>query len=73
MSYCEKTIKPKAENSASLGILFIVGGMLAISINDMLIKELSGDYPLHELVFFRSAIGLIFSVFFVRMMEAGVF
>lgn len=58
------------DNNANLGILFIVGGILAISINDMLIKELSGEYPLHELIFFRSAIGLIFSAFFVHM-EGG--
>ena len=57
-------------NSATLGILFVLGGVFAISINDMLIKELSGDYPLHELIFLRSAVGLMFSVFFVRM-EGG--
>ena len=38
-----------SDNNANLGILFLVGGVFAISINDMLIKELSGAYPLHEL------------------------
>lgn len=61
---------PNANQNASLGILFIVGGVLAISVNDMLIKELSGAYPLHELIFLRSAFGLLFSVFLVRM-EGG--
>ena len=63
-------MNPQATNNANLGILFIIGGILAISVNDMLIKELSGDYPLHELIFFRSAIGLAFSVVFVWM-EGG--
>lgn len=48
-----------------LGILFICIGILAISVNDMLIKRLSGGYPLHQMVFTRSAIGLIFTLGFV--------
>lgn len=58
------------DTSASLGILFVLAGILAISINDMLIKELSGAYPLHELVFLRSAIALVFSIFLIQM-EGG--
>ncbi len=52
------------------GIGFILLGMLAISINDMLIKYLSGDYPLHQMVFIRSAIGILFSLLIVRF-EGG--
>ncbi|MFT7595647.1 MAG: S-adenosylmethionine uptake transporter [Paracoccaceae bacterium] len=52
------------------GILFILAGMVAISINDMLIKQMSGGYPLHQIVFTRSAIGLIFSLFLVQF-EGG--
>ena len=59
-----------AENKSGLAILFILFGVLAISVNDMLIKQLSGQYPLHELVFLRSALGLTFSVFLVQM-EGG--
>ncbi|MBP0483789.1 DMT family transporter [Sagittula salina] len=54
----------------ALGILFICVGVIAISVNDLLIKWLSGGYPLHEMVFARSAIGLIFTFGFV-MMEGG--
>lgn len=57
-------------NATTLGVLFIVGGVVAISVNDMLIKALSGAYPLHELVFLRSAIGISFSVLLVQM-EGG--
>ncbi len=59
-----------AQNHATLGILFVTAGILAISINDMLFKQLSGAYPLHELVFLRSALGLIFSLVLVRF-EGG--
>lgn len=37
----------------------MLAGMFLISINDMLIKQLGGAYPLHELVFIRSSIGII--------------
>ena len=59
-----------AQNRAGLAIACIVGGMLCISINDMLIKQLSGGYPLHEIVFARSAIGILFSLILVQM-EGG--
>lgn len=49
----------------ALGILFICLGVIAISVNDLLIKLLSGGYPLHQMVFTRSAIGLIFTFGFV--------
>lgn len=61
---------PNTQNASALGIAFISAGMVAISINDMLIKELSGDYPLHQMVFVRSAIGIIFSLMLVQM-EGG--
>ncbi|MEM9308215.1 MAG: DMT family transporter [Pseudomonadota bacterium] len=48
-----------AENRAGLGITYVLAGILAISLNDALIKELSGDYPLHEIIFIRSALGLL--------------
>lgn len=58
------------QNRVTLGILFVIAGMVAISINDMLIKQLSGSYPLHEIVFLRSGIGIIFSLMMVQM-EGG--
>ncbi|MFK7754761.1 MAG: DMT family transporter [Sedimentitalea sp.] len=55
---------------SSAGIAFVVVGMVAISVNDMLIKQLSGGYPLHQIVFLRSAIGLLFGLSMVQM-EGG--
>lgn len=57
------------QNTAA-GILFVLAGMTAISINDVLIKQLSGGYPLHQMVFIRSAIGILFSLMLVQM-EGG--
>ncbi|RSK38194.1 DMT family transporter [Rhodovulum iodosum] len=45
--------------SARRGIVYILLGMLFISVNDMLIKLLSDRYPLHQMVFARSMIGLV--------------
>jgi S-adenosylmethionine uptake transporter len=53
-----------------MGILLIILGMTCITVNDMMIKLLSGGYPLHQMVFLRSAIGICFSLTFVQM-EGG--
>jgi S-adenosylmethionine uptake transporter len=58
-------------NKSALGIMFILIGMAAISVNDMMIKQLSGGYPLHQIVFTRSIIGLMFSLVLVQI-EGGV-
>lgn len=52
------------------GIVFVLAGVTAISVNDMLIKQLSGGYPLHQMIFVRSLIGLIFMLFLVHF-EGG--
>lgn len=64
----ETTARPAA--NAKLGIGFILLGMLCISVNDMVIKQLSGDYPLHQMIFVRSAIGIAFSLFILQF-EGG--
>lgn len=57
-------------NRSSAGIGFILIGMFSISLNDMMIKQLSGGYPLHQIVFARSGIGILFSLAFVQF-EGG--
>ena len=52
-------------------ILFILLGILAISVNDLLIKQLSGGYPLHQIVFARSGIGILLTLVVVQM-EGGL-
>jgi S-adenosylmethionine uptake transporter len=59
-----------ARNRPSAAIMFILVGMVSISINDMLIKQLSGGYPLHQIVLTRSGIGILFGLALVQM-EGG--
>ncbi|MBY4892354.1 DMT family transporter [Rhodobacteraceae bacterium N5(2021)] len=51
-------------------IALILIGMACISVNDMLIKLLSGGYPLHQMVFIRSVIGIMAASVFVWL-EGG--
>ncbi|MEM9097755.1 MAG: DMT family transporter [Pseudomonadota bacterium] len=60
----------RISDNQSAGIAFILIAMLSISVNDMLIKFLSGDYPLHQMVFVRSLIGIFASCVFLQM-EGG--
>lgn len=53
-----------------MAIAFVIGGILCISVNDLMIKQLSGAYPLHQSVFLRSGIGILFSLVLVQM-EGG--
>lgn len=52
------------------GILLALGGSLVLSVNDLSIKYLSGDYALHQVILTRAFIGLGFLfalIFFVRL------
>ena len=57
-------------SKSGYAILFIVLGMFFISVNDMVIKRFSGEYPLHQMVFLRSAIGLLFTLILIQL-EGG--
>jgi len=61
---------PSPPNNPALGIICIVLGMTAITVNDMLIKLLSDGYPLHQMVFLRSIIAVAFSLGMVQL-EGG--
>ena len=54
-------------NTTLTGILLALGGSLTLSINDVAIKFLSGDYPLHEVILVRATIGLVFLTFLIRL------
>ncbi|WP_299025064.1 DMT family transporter [uncultured Sulfitobacter sp.] len=58
-------------NRAGPAIAFVLFGVLCISLNDMLIKQLSSGYPLHQIVFFRSLIGLLVTLVFLQF-EGGL-
>ncbi len=61
----------RGEGASTRGIAFILVAVFCMSVNDMTIKILSGDYPLHQMVFVRSAIGICFSLAILQA-EGGV-
>ncbi|MGO4125497.1 DMT family transporter [Inquilinus sp. YAF38] len=50
---------PQAKQSAAQGIALYTGGIFLLCIMDAMIKWLSADYPIAQIVFFRASIGLI--------------
>lgn len=57
-------------NRPLAGILFILLGMSAITVNDLLVKLLSEGYALHQIVFIRSFFGIAISLIFLQF-EGG--
>ena len=49
-----------ARRQVILGIGCAIAGSATLSLNDLCIKALSGDYPLHEVILVRGIIGIIF-------------
>ncbi len=58
--------------SAILGPLAAIGASFAFVTNDALMKLQSGSFSLHELVFFRTLIGLIFITAIVMPFDGGI-
>ena len=54
-----------------LGIICVMIGMGTGSLMDTMIKLLSGDYPLHQIVMARSVVAIILTLFIVRL-EGGL-
>jgi S-adenosylmethionine uptake transporter len=53
------------------GVLCIVLGMIVLSLQDSLIKWMSGDYPLHQIVFSRSCIAVLVTAYLAHL-EGGL-
>jgi drug/metabolite transporter (DMT)-like permease len=62
---------PTTARSNLLGALCAIAGVFCFSLNDMAIKFLSGGYALHQVVLFRSAIGLILFCVIIMPMSGG--
>ena len=54
-----------------LGIACVVGAITLFILQDAVIKWLSGDYPLHEIVLVRAASAIAVTLFMMRL-EGGV-
>ncbi|WP_051248795.1 DMT family transporter [Inquilinus limosus] len=50
---------PTARQSPAQGIALYAGGVFVLCVMDAMIKWLSADYPIAQIVFFRATIGLI--------------
>ena len=46
----------QGNNNNLIGILCVLGGTFALGLQDMIIKLVSGTYPLHEIGFVRSVL-----------------
>ena len=53
------------------GVLCLVFAMVVLSLQDSLIKWMSGDYPLHQIVFIRSCVAILLTVYFAHL-EGGI-
>ena len=57
--------------SVQKAAFYVFLGMLCISINDLFVKQFSKNYPLHEIIFIRSLIAILFTLLLVKS-EGGL-
>ncbi|MDG1008548.1 MAG: EamA family transporter, partial [Amylibacter sp.] len=60
------------ERSAIVGISCALGATVFFSLNDLSIKFLSADYPLHQIVFVRAAVALSITLFVIIPLDGGL-
>ncbi len=60
----------QGNNNNLIGILCVLGGTFALGLQDMIIKLVSGTYPLHEIGFVRSVFAILLTCVFLKM-EGG--
>jgi len=54
------------------GVIWALASVFAFSANDMLIKFLSGDYPLHQIILIRSLVGLAVVIGVILPLSGGI-
>ena len=57
---------------AGRGVTFLVLSLLIFSLQDIAIKWIGGDYPVSEIVLFRSIVALPAALLFVRAIVAQI-
>ena len=55
--------RPAAQNAS--GAAHMLAGVILFSFTDAMVKWLAADYPVHQLVFFRTVFALLPCLFFV--------
>ncbi len=58
-------------DATAIGIAAVLAGVCAMSLNDMLVKFLSGGFPLHQIVAVRAGIGILVTLALIRA-EGGL-
>jgi drug/metabolite transporter (DMT)-like permease len=58
--------------ASTIGMAAAIAASLAFSLNDVGIKFMSGDYPLHQIVLTRASVGLLFTLGFFMRLEGGL-
>lgn len=56
-------------SSSGFGILCLIAGIAVFSVQDLILKGLSGDYPLHQAMVLRSLTALPFLIAIVRVFD----
>jgi S-adenosylmethionine uptake transporter len=59
------------QNTAQTGILFVLVGVFLFSVQDLLVKAISGSYAVHQIVFVRSLVAIVLLLLIVRL-EGGL-
>jgi drug/metabolite transporter (DMT)-like permease len=62
----------ETRNAPMAGALWALASVVAFSANDMLIKFLSGDYPLHQIILIRSSVALCVVLGLVLPLAGGI-
>lgn len=55
-----------------IGISSAIGAAVCFSVNDMGVKFLSGDYPLHEVILLRASIGMVVLLAILVPLQGGM-
>ena len=58
--------------NAVIGIACAVGGAVALSLNDLFIKQLSGSYALHQVILVRALVGIVFILGVIGVSGVGL-
>lgn len=61
-----------AERSSAVGAFWAVLAAVCFSTNDVIIKFLSGEYPLYQVIFFRTAFGLVILLSVIVPLTGGL-
>jgi len=56
----------------NFGVIYIIMAQVFFTIQDMVIKLISSDYALHEIVLVRSCVGILFTVFVFLPLDNGI-